>query len=264
MKPTSNPRFAPVLSSSFAILIALCAACPEAEAGDSGARPGESRLWKDSPSKRGAESGKFSISAYFGGAFPGAQSAGLDAEAPPPQTQDRSAPDFDDAFGPGFCFGAAVSCRFMPAAQIGALFEFSGLNGKTRSEGYLGRIRYSDLRAFFIGTSFTLSAPLGLPVSDWFHGGNTARNEGFEPYFRIEAGLSYLDRVELETVGGYWKASTVFFASVKIGLEFGIGAVGLFFEAGVRYVSEPGEAVWFAEADSLVAFPLAAGIRLYF
>jgi hypothetical protein len=199
-----------------------------------------------------------------GTAFLGNQDAGLRAPPPPTEVEARPKPYLYDAFDEAFAASLIPTYRFTAAAAMFADCGVLVFPGRRRSEGYLGDVKYSPMTLLSMEVGLHFSAPFDLPWAVWFKQGVTPRNKGFEPYLRVSVGLCYRDRVALRPVGGYWRASTVFSASLIIGVEFGTSSIGLFVEGGVRYVSEPVETVWFAEADPAILFPLRAGLRVYF
>ncbi len=256
---SSGAPMVPPLALSV-LLLSAAACCASA----GGAGPADARDRRQDSARSRPEGPRISISAALGSSLPGPGKAGVDAAAPPPLTEERSGPAFTEAFSAGFDFFLSASYAFAPAARIEAELEYASLNGKSRDEGYLGTLEYSDFEGLFAGIGVRFSAPLSVEPGKWFTTDASPRTSGFEPYLRLAVGLCYLDRVELESVGGYWKASVVFFAEACIGIEFGLGPLGLFAEAAARYVSEPVEAVWFAEADQMAVFPIRAGVRIYF
>jgi hypothetical protein len=253
----SIPRPAILLLSGF--LLAALLPSFAAEAAETRTDRAERALFE----KYDPLSRRVTLSLSAGVWIPGPGEAGVDAPAPPPLTADRPAPDYADAFRAGFAGGIEASYKFSPAAAAVVRGDFGLLPGREATEGYLGRVRYGELRCLALGFGLRLSAPLNLPSDLWFRSGIAPRNHGFEPSLCAHFGLAYRDRVTMNPLGGYWKASTVFTAGLSLGMEFGLSAFGIFFETGVRYVSEPSETIWLAEADATVLFLFRAGVRLY-
>lgn len=212
----------------------------------------------------GRDGPPLTLALALGGALPLDGDAGLPADAPPPGGDPRPRPGLSDAFDPGYAVSLVAAFRFTAAVNLTAEAGALVLPGRRREEGYLGTVRYSAMNLFTGQVGLRFSAPFHLEADEWFRSGCAPRNRGFEPYLGLSAGLCHRCRVSLRPVGGYWRESTVFCASFRLGVEFAARTLSLFLEAGVVYVSEPVETVWFAEADPALLAELRGGVRVYF
>ena len=200
----------------------------------------------------------FAAGIELGASFLLSERAGLPVPGAPP----RVAPTYDQAFGTGVAAGLRFSYTFR---SVLSAFAYAGLEsypGQDRDEGQLGPVSYGDMIVVPCLVGLRLGAPLGLDSTEWLRQGFAPRVDGLFPFLEAGVGVAWRSSVELEPVGTYWEAASVFSARAAAGVEIRYEGISLAAAAVFAYHSEPPESLWYAEAEATMA--LAADFSLSF
>jgi hypothetical protein len=177
-------------------------------------------------------------------------------------TPGRERPLYPDVFGTGACVSVHAAFTFKPALSLLLRGGMELYPGRRRSEGILGRVRYTDMRIYPVLAGIRLSAPFGLPVSAWGVQDFSPKVKGGGPFFEVLAGMAYRSRVDLKPQSAYWGGATVFSSALGLGVEYRFGTLALFASLRVAYHSEPPDRVWYAEPEAALAAGLSGGFSL--
>jgi hypothetical protein len=186
------------------------------------------------------------------------------AGRPVPGAPPRERPTYAEAFGTGLTARIEAAFAFRPILSLLATAGVERYPGCARTEGVFGRVRYTDLWIAPLRFGLRLGVPLSLPRAAWGAEGFSPARKGARPFLECLVGLAYRAKVDLEPLGSYWKAATVFSASASLGLEVGFGPLAVVVAADFVYHSEPPERPWYAEPEAALGVFLRGGLTWRF